>query len=274
MRQSGVVTDVRRLGPHDHVCWGFDDESDFRAAAVAFLDAGLESGQRVWYVGEPSDGVHSALRGSRPGAVEVISVAGQYASGAVIDADDQVRAYAGAVADAVAAGFTGLRVATDVTALVREPAQLDAFARYEHQADRLMAASPFSAMCAYDRTALGADALAQLGSMHPLATGSATSFHLHATDRPGCVAALSGELDLASGLRLQLALDRAALRPVDGELVLDATGLTFVDGARLAAIADHARRLGAVLVLRTDQYVPRRLARMLAMDNVRIEAAS
>jgi hypothetical protein len=26
MRQAGVVNDVRSLGPHDHVCWGFDDE--------------------------------------------------------------------------------------------------------------------------------------------------------------------------------------------------------------------------------------------------------
>ena len=178
------------------------------------------------------------------------------------------------MADAVAAGFTGLRVATDVTALVREPAELDAFARYEHQADRLMADRPFSAMCAFNRTEIGADALAQLGSMHPLATESVTRFHLHASDRPGCVAALSGELDLASGLQLQLALDRAALTPFDGKLVLDATGLTFVDGARLAAIADHASGLGAVLVLRTDQYVPRRLAEMLTVDNVRIEAAS
>jgi hypothetical protein len=34
MRQSGVVSDVRRLGPNDHVCWGFDDV-DFHAAAAA-----------------------------------------------------------------------------------------------------------------------------------------------------------------------------------------------------------------------------------------------
>ncbi len=274
MRLSGVVTDVRRLGPHDHVCWGFDDGAAFRAAAVSFLDAGLELGQRVRYVGEPGDGVHSALAGARPGAVEVVPVAGQYAGPATVDPAEQARAYATAVDDALAAGFTGLRVATDVTALVLGPAQLDAFARYEHRVDHLMARRPFSAMCAYNRVELGAAALGQLASMHPAATASATAFRLHASSRPGCAAALGGELDLAGEARLRIALERAELTPVGGELVLDATELTFVDATRLAIVIEHARRLGATLVLRTDQYVPTRLVGVLGRDDVRIEAVS
>jgi hypothetical protein len=273
MRQSGVVTDVRRLGPHDHVCWGFDDGAAFRAAAVSFLDAGLELGQRVWYVGAPDDGVYSALTGARPGARALVPVDGQYVT-ETVDPGAQVRVYATAVEDAVAAGFTGLRVATDVTDLVRQPAQLDAFTRYEHRVDHLMADSPFSAMCAYHREVLGAGALAELASMHPAATAAATTFRLYASSSPGCAAAIGGELDLASGVLLQLVLDRAELVPVDGELVLDASELTFVDAARLAVIADHALRLGATLVLRTDQHVPRTLVCAVNWDNVRIEGVS
>lgn len=274
MRQSGVVTDPRRLGPHDHVCWGFDDVAAFRAAAVSFLQVGLELGQRVWYVGEREDGVHDALSGAAPGAVEVVALAAHYADGAVVDPAEQVAAYARATREALAAGFTGLRVATDASPLVVTPAQLEAFTRYEHQVDHLMADLPFSAMCAYNRPLLGDHVIAQLACMHPAATADTTPFRLHASSTPGCAATIGGELDLAGADLLALALERTGLRPVAGELVLDAADLRFLDRARLAALAERARRLGAVLVLRTDQPVPRRLVQLLASGDVRIETAA
>jgi anti-anti-sigma regulatory factor len=272
MRHSGAVTDVRRLGPHDHVCWGFDDFAEFRAAALAFLQAGIGLGQRVCYVGELSDGVYEALTGARPGAVRLLSVAAHYANGQ--DPREQVEAHAAATKNALAAGFTGLRVATDVTPLIRRSAHLDAFARYEHQADHLMTTRPFSAMCAYNRTILGSDVLTQLSVMHPLTTERAPYFRLHASSVPGCAAAISGELDLSNADLLDLALKRAELRPTDGELVLDAANLTFIDRRRLAALADHARLLDATLVLRSDRSVLHRLTQLLDWDNVRIDAAS
>jgi anti-anti-sigma regulatory factor len=274
MRQSGVVTDLRRLGPHDHVCWGFDDVSVFRAAAVSFLEVGLELGQRVWYVGEREDGVHEALAGAAPGAVEVVSLAAHYADGAVVDPVAQVEAYARATRQAIADGFAGLRVATDASPLVATRAQLEAFTRYEHRVDHLMAELPFSAMCAYNRSTLGDHAVAQLASLHPVATTGTAPFRLHASREPGCAATIGGELDLAGADLLALALDRAGLRATGGELVLDAAGLTFLDRARLGALVDHARGLGAVLVLRTDQPVPRRLVELLGLDDVRIEAVA
>jgi anti-anti-sigma regulatory factor len=110
--------------------------------------------------------------------------------------------------------------------------------------------------------------------MHPLSTRSNAYFRLHGTSEPGCAAAIGGELDLSAADLLDLALDRADLTPVDGRLVLDAAELTFVDRARLATLAEHARRLDAILVLRTDQSLPRRLLRLLDYENVRIEAAA
>lgn len=191
-----------------------------------------------------------------------------------VDTREQVEAYAAATADALAAGFTGLRVATDVTSLVGTPTRLDSAARYEHKADRLMVTAPLSGMCGYDRSVLGAGVLAQLASMHPAATASATPFRLHASTTSGCAAAIGGELDVTSAELLGLALARAELLPQDGELVLDAHELHFIDRARLAALVEHARHLGARLVLCTDQPVVHRLVRLLDWDSVRVEAAS
>jgi anti-anti-sigma regulatory factor len=127
--------------------------------------------------------------------------------------------------------------------------------------------------CANDRKVRGPDMLTQLSTMHPLTTEPA-SFQLHASSRPDCAAAISGELDLASTELLALALDHAELRPTGGELVLDATELTFIDRRGLAVLTEHARVLDATLVLRTDQHVPHRLTQLLAWDDVRIDAAS
>ncbi len=273
MRQSGVVADVRGLGVHDHVCWGFDDETAFRSAAVAFLDAGLALGQQVWYVGEREDGVHDALSAAAPGAVRLVSRSAHYAVDAAVEPRAQVEAYARATEEALAAGFAGLRVATDATPMVATPAQLEAFTRYEHQVDHLMAGTPFSAMCAYNRSLLGEEVVTQLASMHPANAGQEASFRLHAADRPGCAFTIGGELDMSSTELLALALERAAPLPRDGELVVDATDLTFVDRARLDLLADHARRHGATLVLRTGRHVPRRLVALLDLPDVRVEAA-
>lgn len=274
MRVSGVVDDVRRLGPHDHVCWGFEDVASFRSQALSFLLDGLEQGQRVWYVGPADDGVHAALPEAARAAVEVVPFGTRYPVGAVVDPEVQVRAYAAATDAAVAAGFTGLRVATDATPLVGTDAQLDAFARYEHLVDRYMTGRPFSAMCAYNRARLGDGAVAELATMHAVSGPETTPFRLHASSEPGCAAVIAGELDLFGAHLLELALDRADLRPVDGELVLDARNLTFVDHTRLVGLIDHARGRGATLVLRTAQRVPRRLVEVLRLDGVRIEAAS
>jgi hypothetical protein len=116
----------------------------------------------------------------RDDALQVVSLDSTYTTGTVVDPAAQVQLYAAATAEALDAGFTGLRVAAEVTQLVRTPAQLDAFARYEHLVDRYMATHPMSAMCSYDRGELGDDVIAQLACMHPCAHAGAAPFHLHA----------------------------------------------------------------------------------------------
>ncbi|MHC8507157.1 MEDS domain-containing protein [Pseudonocardia artemisiae] len=211
----------------------------------------------------------SGLDGARPGAVDVESLLSTYRTDAVVQPHDQVRAYAEATTDALASGFTGLRVAAEVTQLVRSPEQRDAFARYEHLIDRYMTSEPFSAMCAYDRSELGSAAVAETACMHPNATEGAAPFRLHAaTD---AAAALGGEVDLL-GLDLFVrAAGRVDLVPDGGEVVLDASELTFIDHRGLLALANLARRLGVTVVLRTSLRTAHRLVDLLGIQGVRVE---
>lgn len=269
---------MRGLGAHDHVCWQYDTPEDFRARAHEFLVDGLAEGYRVWYTAPGDvrtlteelrevDGMDQALRS---GAAQVASLDATYAVGAVVRPQDQVASYAVATDQALADGFAGLRVAAEATQLVLTGEQLDSFTRYEHLIDRYMTERPFSALCGYDRTRLGDAAIAQLACLHP-STNAAVDFRLYAA--PGAVPALAGELDLFSDDLFALALERAHLEAVGGQVVLDGTRLTFVDHAGLVRLSRHAADLGVDVVLRTSWPGAPRLAELLGLPGVRVEAA-
>jgi ABC-type transporter Mla MlaB component len=272
-----VIKDARGLGFHDHVCWAYDDRNDFRYRAWEFLSEGLELGQQVWYVAPGDvetladdlrdlDGMDVALQ---VGAARVVPVDSAYPTGTVTDPRAQAHAFITAAMQARMAGFSGLRVAADTTPLVRTPPQLDAFARYECVVDRCIASQPLSGMCAYDRRELGEDVIAQLACLHPNINGDTTQFRLHASDH--AAASLNGELDMATVELLSLALRRADLQPCDGELVIDAAGLTYIDHRALLMLADHTRRADATVVLQTGWPGAAPLVECLDLTEIRVE---
>ncbi|MET7967692.1 MEDS domain-containing protein [Micromonospora sp. NPDC005305] len=262
---------------YGHACLAYDDPAALDARAVAYLAAGLAAGEQVWLVA-PGDrgslvrrldrlpGLDAALRRR---ALRLLPVEDAYRHDEVVDPDKQVRAYAAATRDALAAGYTGLRVFAEATTLVRSPAQREAFTRYEHLIDRWMRRHPMSAVCAYDRRELTGAAVAELACMHP-ESNTEVLFRLHAGGGDAVVE-LAGELDPSNHRLFAAALDRADPRPVDGRLVLDATGLRFVDHRSLLHLRDHARRHDATAVLRTSRSAAARLVELLDLDEVRVE---
>lgn len=279
MGDSGASQSVSRS--HSHLCWVFDDHADFRTAAVEFLADGLVRGLRVRYIAAGDDETLRAElaplerldEARRPGAVEVLPVASTYAgTERCVDARTQVGVYAADTRTAVADGFAGLRVAADATSLVRTPAQLEAFARYEHQVDRYITLAPFSALCGYRRSELGDDTVAQLACLHPGGSAEQAPFRMHAT--PDADLALSGELDLTTVDLFAAAVDRAGLADRGSEVVVDATSLDFADHRNLLVLERIADRHGRSVVLRTARRWPERLIAALALTRVRVEHRS
>ncbi|OLR93468.1 MEDS domain-containing protein [Actinokineospora bangkokensis] len=285
MRRHGTVEHTGDLGRADHVCWACDGAEEFVGRARTFLDQGIGLGQQVWLVapgdpgeltdrllgtGDPAAGRLRAALGA--GGARVVSLDDTYTAGAVVRPDEQVRVYAAATAAAVAAGYTGLRVAADCTELVATGPQLAAFTRYEHRVERMMVDVPFSAMCAYDR-GLGERAIEQLSAVHATGNDPATRFRLFGT--PGATAGLAGELDLATLDLLRAVLDRADPEPgADGRVVLDVADLGFADHRSLLALADHADRHGATLVLRSAPRAVARVVDFLDVPTLRVAAAA
>jgi ABC-type transporter Mla MlaB component len=140
----------------------------------------------------------------------------------------------------VDAGYRGLRVIAEVSGLATDAGQRPELVRWEQMADHFAArGSGFSAMCAY-RADLGAAALADVASVHPL---------VHAAEEPSTFAlfaehdrlVLAGSVDACSSNRLAMVL---ATAPVAGDdVVLDLAALEFVDVAGCRALAHWAADL-------------------------------
>ena len=121
MLAAGEATVVRPTGVGRHLCWAFTDRAGFLDRARAFLAEGRAAGEQRRLVGADLTGL------DRFPALPVFDPAA-------------------AMAAALAAGFTGLRVVVDATPLVRSPSSRADFAAYEHLVDRSAADHPFSAV--------------------------------------------------------------------------------------------------------------------------------
>jgi len=250
VRTHGCIHSGSDLGADAHACWGFDRRQEFVDAALEFLTDGLRSGQRIVYVGsepvaeqrerlEPLGGVGAMID---EGALLLIDLTGIYKAGESLDPLSQMAVYSAVTDAAVADGYAGIRVAAQVTNLVREPEAWDAHLRWESMADRFMSVQPMSAMCGYQRDVVPEQLLGELSAVHPTsnAPAKAVPFRLFA-DEGDMV--LSGDVDFIS----VKALDRALETACDGTepVVLDLRDLGFIDPNGLEVLARHTRRLAA-----------------------------
>jgi hypothetical protein len=267
---------VSRLAQARHVCWSYDDRAGLEAFAEEFLGAGLAAGEQVWFAAfQRRDALmqrlEQAISFGDGDAVRFVPLAEAYPAGHVIDPAAQVANYRYATEQALADGYTGLRVVAEATSLVLDAAQLEAFTRYENLIDRYMAGAPMRAVCAYDRTVLTDAAIVALACMHPDTNATGVPFRLHADPQRPAGTVLAGELDMTTDESFPSALRRAELRPVDGELVMQADGLQFVDHRSLLHLQRLAEEHATTVVLRTGRSAAAHLTELLGLDRVRVE---
>lgn len=245
MRAHGCIDSGSGLGHDGHACWGFDDRQEFADAALEFLADGLRHGQRLAHVGgepvaeqrerlEPLGGVGNLIDS---GALQLFELSDLYRVGKPVDVEAQLAVYSTATEAALADGYTGLRVAAQVTDLVSEPETWDAHVHWESTADRVFSNSGLSALCGYQRGSLPPQLLADLAAVHPAANEVAGEVPFHVFgENDGLV--VSGEIDLFSSE----ALDRALGFARDGgePITLDLSALEFIDHHGLEVLAGHA----------------------------------
>jgi anti-anti-sigma factor len=258
VRSFGLLSEPAGVEDADHVCWVYDDDGSFEAAAIRFLGAGLDRGERLLWVG---DGMADRLgRASGPlsavddlvgrGTLELVPLSDGYDAARTFSPEQQLEFYDGRTRQALAEGHSGLRVVAEVTRLAGDPQHAADFVRWEHLADDYVAHGPgFSAFCAYRSADVPADVVADAAAVHPLSSvhGSPPLFRLWFEDERIVVA---GQVDTSASDRFGRLLGSTH---VDAPVVtVDLSRLDFIDLAGTRVVASFARSVtgrGARLVI-------------------------
>ncbi len=258
MRDHGTRFECLRLRPHDHIGWVFAGAGGFAAVAQPFLAEGAARGERLMYVAaDPGPSAVAALAAVvDPDALQIASIAETYGASGVVDAPSQRATFAGALADALADGYSGIRVAADNTPLVTDEVRLAAWIRWEVVADRLMSENQVTGLCAFDQEKVNVDQLRHLATLHPLssATSPVPQFRLF-TDSAQLY--VEGEIDSFAVSELWLALD--ALSPKTGVLI-DLAHATLRRSHSVLADLGRLCAAGVDVTIRGDQAALNELA--------------
>jgi hypothetical protein len=239
MRNHGSRFECLRMRPHDHIGWVFAGQAQFDELTEPFLDEGAERGELLMYVtAAPRPATVSRLRerhGAR--AVRAASISDAYGESGVVNPVTQRASFASVLADALADGFTGIRVAADNTSLVADERRLAAWIRWEHVADRFMAENAVTGLCAFDGERVDVNRLRHLATLHPLSSAAEPEPQFRMFAHGGDLW-LEGQIDSFAVSELPLAL--AVLPPKTGVLI-DLSAAGFMSRAplnRLRRLAD------------------------------------
>jgi hypothetical protein len=204
------------------------------------------------YVAESPRAATAARLRDRYGSrvIKIARVADVYGESFMVDPSAQRSMFAGVVAEALAAGFSGVRVAADNSALVLDDKRLAAWIRWEHVADRFMADNPVTGLCAFDGQRVDVNRLRHLATLHPLSASDdpEPQFRMYSD---GGMLCLEGHLDSFAVEQLPVALE--ALPPGTGVLI-DLSAATLMSRAPLAGLRSLASD-GVPVTIRGDRDV-------------------
>jgi len=176
-----VMADVRRQGtwevsPGDHVVFIYEDTPELTAFVVPFIKEGLTKGERCLYVVDDQElpEITEALsaggvdvdRESRRGALMFMN-GEEYAGPPPFDPLRIVELLRRRAAAAASGGFTGLRVAGQMTWTLKAGVPDRALVEYEVLVEQSTGPVPFTAACMYRRDRFDPAVLQQMIRSHP-----------------------------------------------------------------------------------------------------------
>lgn len=273
-RKHGVVDSAAGLVPFGHLGWGYRTKSEFLSRAAEYITDGLDHNQWIQYVGPGDREQLRADLDTMPGDTSAVTVTPATEFYGVDDLTDVVTPEvaldlrAATLDEALASGYSGVRVVADPSAVTATPEQRESFARLEFLIDQKMADAPITALCAYflDGRAGGPG---ELLCLHPLVGPESPAFRVYA--EPDTAFAIDGEIDAAGNPTFATTLQRIWPLTGDGDVVIDAGGVEFISHRELAILDHLAGRDRRQVVLRDCPPLLTRLLDLIDLSNIRRE---
>lgn len=257
MRNHGSRFGLMRMGPHDHIGWIFSGPGEFAALAEPFLAEGAARNEQLMYVAEDPDTASFGAwtESLTPGTLTAVTVAEVYGESGIVDAAKQRATFAQALGEALAAGYSGIRVAADNTRLVLDKERIEAWIRWETVADHFMSQNPVTGLCAFDKGRADVATIRRLATLHPVwpAESDQPPFRLFSNDS---ALWLEGEVNSFALGQARLALENL---PPQTNVVVDLTKTENVTNDALSALRQLCET-GVAVTVRGATEIVRRLA--------------
>ncbi len=178
-RIQSVIGAASPFLPSSHTCWFYESEEEHRTLTTSFLLQGLEHKEKLVYItaAHSAETILEYLRSSGVD-VEAITARGQlsfltadetYLQDGVFDPERMLALLRKATEQALAEGYTGLRITGEMAWVLRERPGTEHVLSYEARVNDLLPDLPVVALCQYDRRQFAPDFLRDILSVHPLA---------------------------------------------------------------------------------------------------------
>jgi anti-anti-sigma regulatory factor len=277
---------ITELAVDDHACLTFGEPDELLDLTAAFVRDGLSGGLKVIWLSDagPKQAITELAR--RGIAVEAALAARQITalacenyllSGQSFAAGHAMSWLNEQMAASRSEGFSGLRVALDMSWALRPIVGVEQLPDFEENIGKVITDTTVSVLCQYDRERFDPVTLASVGALHSKSVAAAT-YYADAVLRicrqyapPGI--RLAGEIDYHAEEPLSMALAEA-LR-LDGDITVTMTDLSFTDVSCMRMIINLAKSLPAPtkVILQCQPGIASRFAALGVADvsSIRLE---
>ena len=250
MRQPRCIDAPIMAGPHDHIAWFGDDLDDLYRLADEALAAGAHRGEKLLFIADAPDPARLSRLDEleallSDGRLELLATDAVYPGGASFSPGAQLSAFRAILQEALAQGYTGLRVVADNTRLASgKDWEYERWIAWEVLTDHFQATAPVTGFCYFHQPAIEKDRQVILSAAHPVRSSTALEppFTFTATDG---VRTVTGSLDSFSAPYFRRVI---AAAPADEPLVVDLGGTEFVDHRALLILAEAATAYRPVVI--------------------------
>lgn len=165
-------------GSHDHLCLIYNNREEQLAAAVPFIRAGLERGEKCLYVVDDNTAatVIDAMKATgidtdkalASGALSVVTKRDSYLKNGEFDPDWMIGFLGEAVASAEREGYAGFRVTGEMTWALGGGTDAAKLLEYESKLNEFFPKFKVCAICQYNRQRFDPEILLKVIQTHPL----------------------------------------------------------------------------------------------------------
>ena len=180
--KTRMLKTIQETKMHDHTCLFFNNNLEFFHCAIPFITEGLKNNEKCFVVVDEitreevlknfkylfRDGRNPFEELGKNSRVEIIHFKDVYLIDGFFNTERTIENYLAVTEQAIANGFSGVRVFAEVSDSLKSLANQEEFLLYEEKIDKYFNDHNFLAVCAYSKKHFSDNFLSKMLRAHPI----------------------------------------------------------------------------------------------------------